>query len=202
MHLEQYDRIRDGIASGGFTPELETRITLFLCACKAVNIPFLSMASMAPATTLAWQAANSQLFRESESMTLLMRVTRWAVDPFTYIQSSQLTAPVYTECASTGFSGWPMSVESASFEALAFGHALLATVRMTPVIPAGGVAESPYAVALMRIEQENGRLLQTQIRMMKDGFAGLDTGAREEIIARKVAAVEGAFDAFLTALAV
>jgi hypothetical protein len=53
----------------------------------------------------------------------------------------------------------------------------------------------------MRIEQENGRLLQTQIRLLKDGQAGVPLEDREAMIASKSALVEGVFDAFLDLLA-
>lgn len=199
MHLEAYNAIRDRLDRTGFTPEIQTQITLFTCACKAVNLPFLAMASSAPATSIVWQAANSQLFRESEAMSLLMRVTRWSMLPLTYARSAQLTAPIYGEAASSGFTGWPLSAERASLEAVAFGHALLAKVRLTPIIPQSE-AETPYAVALMRIEQENGRLLQTQIRLLKDGFTEVDVATREAVIARKTEIVDAAFAAFLEAL--
>lgn len=200
-HLEQYDRIRARVAAEGFTPDLQTRITLFVCASKAVNMPFLAMASAAPANTLLWQATNSQLFRESEAMALLMRVTRWALGPQAYMASAQLAAPLYAEAARAGFTGWPMTAERAGLDAMAFGHALLATIRLTPILPQTNMALAPYAVALMRIEQENGRLLQTQIRMLKDGFADISEERRETAIARKAEVVEAAFDTFLSSLA-
>jgi len=218
MHLEQYDRIRARIASEGLTPGMETRIAIFACASKAVNLPFLSMAAgpsmlmgmpgsgpdaagAASAAAIAWQALNSQLFRESEALTLLVRVTRWAPDPVIYMQSMGLVAPLYSECARVGLRGWPQQGDVIGIEALALGHALLATVRLSPILPAGAASETPFAVALLRIEQENGRLLQTQIRLLKDGFAGTPMDQREDIIAQKVAIVEGAFSRFLDSLA-
>lgn len=200
MHLDQYDRIRDRIAKTGFTPELQTRITLFLCASKAVNIPFLTLAGLAPAGNLVWQSLNSQLFRESEAMTLLARSTQWSLDPLVYYQSAQLAQPLYAEAARSGFRGLPSGAEGASLDALAFGHALLATVRMTPVIPSGEMALTPYPVALARIEQENGRLLQTQIRLLKDGYASVPIAEREAIIGEKITLVDSAFSAFLASL--
>jgi hypothetical protein len=201
MHLEQYDRIRAAIAARGLTPEMETRIALFVGASKAVNLPFLSLAGMGPATTVAWQAINAQLFREAEALTLLMRVTRWAPDPMVYVLSSQLTVPLYAESIRVGWSGGTAQGEGIGLSALAFGHALLATVRLAPIIPPEEVPANPFAVALMRIEQENGRLLQTQIRLLKDGFAGVSLSDREGVIAEKAALVEAVFSRFLESLA-
>lgn len=201
MHLELYDRIRARIAAEGFTAETETRISLFLLATKGVNLPFLSLASMGPASSLVWQAANAQLFREGEAMATLMRVTQWSLLPQVYMESARLTAPLYAESLATGLHGGPMNPERYSLEAMAFGHALLSTVRLTPIIPGGDIALSPYAVALTRIEQENGRLIQTQIRLLKDGFGDIALDAREEVIARKARIVDTAFAAFLNTLA-
>lgn len=222
MHLEQYDRIRDRIALAGLTPEIETRIALFVCASKAVNLPFLALAGAAlpPAFAwpglggglgsglggggasgpggIVWQYLNSQLFRESEAVSLLCRTTRWSPDPSVYMAGAQLVAPLSTEAARTGFAGLPG--EGLGIEALAFGYALLATVRLTPILPAG-VAGNAFAVALSRIEQENGRLLQTQIRLLKDGYAEIPLPEREAIIAAKIALVGAVFDRFLDALA-
>jgi hypothetical protein len=201
VHLAEYDRIRAVVAERGFTPEIESRIALFMCACKAVNLPYLTLAGIATAATMAWQALNTQLFRESEAMTLLFRVTRWAPDPFVYLEAAQLAAPLYAECARVGFAGWPMSGEGPGLEAMALGHALLATARLTPILPETDAAQTPFAVALLRIEQENGRLLQTQIRLLKDGFGKTSPQDRETAIARKAKLVEAAFTRFLTSLA-
>jgi hypothetical protein len=134
-------------------------------------------------------------------MTLLFRVTRWTPDPFVYLEAAQLAAPLYAECARVGFAGWPMSGEGQGLEAMALGHALLATVRLTPILPETDAAQTPFAVALLRIEQENGRLLQTQIRLLKDGFGKTSPQDRETAIARKAKLVEAAFARFLTSLA-
>lgn len=216
MHLEQYDRIRDRIALAGLTPEIETRIALFVCASKAVNLPFLALAgaAMPPAFAwpglgigvggasgpggIVWQYLNSQLFRESEAVALLCRTTRWSPDPSIYMAGAQLVAPLSAEATRTGFAGLPR--EGLGIEALAFGYALLATVRLTPILPAA-VAGEPFAVALTRIEQENGRLLQTQIRLLKDGYAEIPLSEREAIIAAKIGLVGGVFDRFLDGLA-
>jgi hypothetical protein len=201
MHLAAFDRVRARIAAEGFTPDMQTRIALFLCATKAVNLPFLTLAAAGPAQGLVWQALTSQLFREAEALTLLLRVTQWSLDPAVYAESLQMTAPLYAESARSGFTGWPPPAEGVGLEALALGHALLATVRLAPVVPAGEAALSPFAVALLRIEQENGRLLQTQIRLLKDGYAAIPLADRENAIGAKAAAVDAAFARFLDALA-
>lgn len=202
MHLEAYDRVRERVTREGFTPDLQTRIALFVAASKAVNLPFLALATAAPAGGIAWQALNSQLFRESEALTLLARVTQWSLNPMVYLESAALVAPLSAAFTRAGITGWPGvgAGPGSSLEALALGHATLAAVRLAPIIPATDVATSPFAVALMRIEQENGRLLQTQIRLLKDGLGDMATETREAAIAEKAAMVEAVFARFLETL--
>ena len=76
---------------------------------------------------------------------------------------------------------------------------LLATVRFSPIIPPDRVAEA-FPLALLRIEQENGRLIQTQIRLLKDGYTSVPVSEREEIISSKIAMVEELFEKFLASL--
>ena len=142
------------------------------------------------------------MFRESEALTLLMRVTRWTPDPMVYMQSARLVAPLYAECVRARLRGLAATGRRRSgLEALAFGHALLATVRLAPILPREVRGATPFAVALLRIEQENGRLLQTQIRLLKDGYADVPVADREAVIAEKARLVEGAFSRFLNSLA-
>ena len=215
MHLDQYDRIRARITAEGLTPEIQTRLALFVCASKAANLPGLALAGMMGApnpwlaawpgigaaptggAAIAWQFLNTQFFRESEALALLARVTHWSPDPTIYATTAPLLAPLYAE--------WARADAAApgarpGIGALALGYAMLATIRLTPIFPTE-LAQDPFVVALARIEQENGRLLQTQIRLLKDGHAEIPLTERENIIAAKLRAVEAAFDHFLDTLA-
>lgn len=200
MRLDLYDRARARIAAEGFTPAIQTRLGAFVAASKAVNLPFLGMAMAGPAQSLAWLALASQCFRETEAITLLTRVTRWSFDPRDGAEAAALAAPLWAEAAKCGFAGFPASAETVSLDALAFGHALLARVRLAPVIPESAALE-PFAVALLRIEQENGRLLQTQIRLLKDGYAAAPVAVREDAVAAKAAVVDAALARLLGAVA-
>lgn len=177
MFLERYDRIRARIAAEGLTPATQTRIALYLGAVKAAGLPFLFGATMLPAATPQWQAMNEQLFRESEALALLARITNWAFDPWICAQITSVIAPLQAETLRASISGDPTGLDS-----LALGHARLATVRLAAILPEEHMPE-PFAMALLRIEQENGRLLQTQIRLLKDGLEQVPQDRREEAIA-------------------
>jgi hypothetical protein len=95
-----------------------------------------------------------------------------------YPGMSRLLAPLWVESLRVGFSGFPRPREATGLEALALWHALLATVRLSPILPEGPVSRTPFAVALLRIELENGRLVQTQIRLLKEGYADVPVPER------------------------
>ena len=59
----------------------------------------------------------------------------------------------------------------------------------------------PFVAALRRIEQESGRMIQAQIRLLKDGDCSLPLDQRERIIEEKQLAVDEAFRCFLEWLA-
>ena len=59
----------------------------------------------------------------------------------------------------------------------------------------------PFVAALRRIEQESGRMIQAQIRLLKDGDSPLPLDERERIIEDKQGAVDEAFGGFLEWLA-
>ena len=92
------------------------------------------------------------------------------------------------------------SIRAPPIAALAFGHALLARVRLAPVMPAAVDELDPFVVALRRIEQENGRMIQAQIRLLKDGASPLPVEERTRLIEDEQSVVDGAFGRFLESL--
>jgi len=56
-------------------------------------------------------------------------------------------------------------------------------------------------VALQRIEQENGRMLQTQIRLLKSIGTDIAPAEREALVEQDQELVDGVFNEFLAWLA-
>lgn len=204
MTPELFDAARRRIGGTGFDPETQTRVTLFLSAAKSSNATFLGCAQLLPVGDLVMQFLQAQQFRELEFVTLLARVTRWSPNPLLYVASGSIIAPLWAHwwAAPTivPATAMPAGAERV-YGGLAFGHALLAHVRLTPAIPAGGDPLDPFVVALQRIEQENGRMLQTQIRLLKEACTELPLEQREAIVEEKSKLVEAAFARFLGWLA-
>ena len=198
---EHYDRARAAIAARGLGADMQTRIAIFLGAAKSVNAAILCAVELQPQVTVAFPFVHGQYFREVEFAALLARVTRWSAHWPIYVQGSRLTAQLWTQWwqiqlpPGSGLGG------RAAYSALALGHALLARVRTAPLIPDGTDEMDPFVAALRRIEQESGRMIQAQIRLLKDGASGLPLDEREEIIRDRQEAVDEAFRDFLEWLA-
>jgi hypothetical protein len=203
MSVEAYDRARAAIARrNGFDAEAQTRIAVFVGAAKGVNATFLGNLSLFPGMTVAQEFIHSQYFREIEFGALFARVTRWSFDPMVYASALSIAAPLWQALWSVhGPVIGPLLDERANLRALALGHALLACVRLTPVIPRGADETEPFVVALRRLDQENGRLIQTQIRLIKDAPFTLGEEEREAVLRAEQSVVDAAFEAFLASLA-
>lgn len=201
MRKELYDRARAAIAARGFDAEIQTRIALFLGATKNVNAAILAAAELQPQVTVAYPFVHGQYFREMEFASLLARVTHWSPHPTLYAEAAALVAPIWGEWMRLQFAPGPLLDGKAAFGGLALGHALLARVRVAPVID--GIADpmDPFVAALRRIEQENGRMIQAQIRLLKDTSSPLAMKERERIIEAEQALVDTAFERFLGSLA-
>ena len=198
---EHYDKARAVIAAHGFGADMQTRISLFLGAAKSVNAAILGAVELQPQVTVAFPFVHGQYFREVEFAALLARVTRWSANWPIYVQSTRLTAQLWTQWWQLQLPPGAALSGRAAYSALALGHALLARVRTAPLIPEGTNEMDPFVAALRRIEQESGRMIQAQIRLLKDGASELPLDEREEIIKDMQEAVDEAFRCFLEWLA-
>ena len=195
-----FDRARDAIAASGFDSDTQTRIALFVGATKSLHATLLAAAELLPATSVAYPFMHGQYFREAEFATLLARITRWSANPLIYWQATALIAPLWQEWWQIQGRHGTVLDPRAAYRGLAFGHALLARVRLAPVMPAGTDELDPFVVALRRIEQENGRMIQAQIRVLKDLPVEMALAERERIVEDEQIVVDQAFGRFLESL--
>lgn len=196
---ELYDRARDRIAERGFTPQVQAKIALLLTAAKNGNLAFHGVVQWLPALGVAQQFVISQAARELEAVTLLARTTQWFAAPGLVMQASRITAPLAMAWGRVMQPPGPMFSPAAIHDGLSLGHAQFARIRLAPIVPDGEA--TPFAVALARIEQENGRMLQTQIRLLKVLGGDVPLAEREERIEADQALVDGVMTEFLGWLA-
>ena len=198
---EHYDNARAAIAARGFGADIQTRISLFLVAAKSVNAAMLGAVELQPKITIAYPSVHGQYCREAEFAALLARVTRWSSNWATYAEGARLTAPLWTQWWQIQWPAGPALDPRAAYSALALGHALLARVRTAPLIPERADELDPFVAALRRIEQDSGRMIQAQIRLLKDGASPVPLDERAKILEDKQQAVDDAFRGFLEWLA-
>lgn len=196
-----YDQARDRIAANGFTPEIQTKITLLLCTAKNGNLMYHSSVQWMQNLSIVQQFILSQYSRELEAVTLLSRTTQWSKDPMLAMEGSRIVAPLMMAWGQVMLPPGPLLNPQAAYRGISLGHAQLARIRLAPVIPDNAYPLDPFVVALQRIEQENGRMLQTQIRLLKNIGAEIPLEEREALVEQDQQLVNGVFNEFLGWLA-
>jgi hypothetical protein len=197
----RFDQARDRIAAAGFTPEIQSKITLLLSAAKNGNLMFHANLQWMPGLGVVQQFIISQSARELEAVTLLARTTQWSSDPALALTASRIVAPLVTAWSQIMLPPGPVFNPQAAYRGISLGHAQLARIRLLPIIPENADPLDPFVVALTRIEQENGRMLQTQIRLLKSIGEDVPLEEREALVEQDQELVDGVFNEFLTWLA-
>jgi hypothetical protein len=201
MTPELFDAARSRLAMTGFDAQMQTRISIFLGATKNINVALMGAAALLPITNVSQAFAHSQLFREVEAASLLARVTRWSMHWQVYAEAARLCAPLWAELARCRGFAVPTMDRRAAFNRLALSHALLARVRVAPIIPQRADELDPYVVALRRIEADSGRLIQLQIRLLQHAAQTNVVDDADVIVERAQQVIDDAYSAFLDSLA-
>lgn len=197
-----YDQARERIESDGLTPDLQTKMALLLSGTKSGNAAYHSWVQWMPRLDIAQQYAFTQYSRELEAISLLLRTTKWSTNPTLLFRSHQIIAPLAMAWSQILLLPLgPALNPDVAFRGLALGHAQLARIRLAPVIPDSADPLDPFIVALRRIEQENARMLQLQIRLLKAMTTDLPLDERESEVVGYQDIVDGVFSEFLTWLA-
>lgn len=196
-----YDRARERIAANGFTPEIQTKLTLFLCAVKNGSLMFHAGVQWMPQLNLVQQFILSQYSRELEAVTLLSKTAQWSANPMLAVEAARIAAPLGMAWAKLMLPPGPVLSPRAAYRGVSLGHAQLARIRLLGVLPENADALDPFVVALQRIEQENGRMLQTQIRLLKAIATDVPIDEREAMVGEDQELVDAVFSQFLEWLA-
>jgi hypothetical protein len=150
-------------AAGRVPPRQQTRVAAFLMSGHGAMARQLAIALAVP-TKAAWQTElNSQLYRESEIVSLLLRATSWAPDPELPFQLPAWEAAWLPRPAD----GVADRAQAFIIDMAALGHALHAVIRPAALLPESAISLDPFALALRKIELESGRLMQAQIMFLK-----------------------------------
>jgi hypothetical protein len=144
-------------------PQQQTRVASFLVSAHGALARRLAVA-LPGQLKAGWQTElNSQLHREAEILSLLLRATAWVPDftlPYLVLawEAAWLPKPV------TGVANQSLAM---TIDISALGHAVHCAIRPAALLPVEVSAEDPFVAALRRIEFESSRLIQAQIHFLK-----------------------------------
>lgn len=183
-------------------PNEQTRICLFFQAIKSINATILARVEFQPFEWLPYKFLHNQYFRELELSTLLGRSTAWTTNPFVYLDATNLNLAVWRVSEASRYLQRPMRQDRLFYEYLALSHAFMAETRILPLLPPEKPLDTRFLVVLKDIDEENGRQIQTQIRLLKDLQCGLERDTREYIVEEQRVRVAGLFERLLREIAV
>jgi len=148
---------------GRVPPLQQTRVAAFLISAHGALARQLAFA-LPGQFDAGWQTElNAQLYRATETVSLLIRATAWTPDfSLPTLMWSWEAAWLPKVPAGVNDQRVGMTIDIA-----AFGHALHGAIRPAALLPVEAAAADPFVVALRRIEFESSRLIQAEIRFLK-----------------------------------
>lgn len=187
-------------ASGRVAPEKQTRLASFLITAHQANVQLLQGVELIPFETVWHGVFHSQLWHEIELVQLLLRVTTWVPDLALAGEAAAWQSFWWRQQLEIGTTAMREGAERASVAATALGHALHSVVRLTPLLPQGASPHDPFNAALIGADLEAGRMIQAQIRFLKELPFGLERAEIERLVAEKRDAVSELWQAFVSKL--
>ncbi len=192
--------VRKHLSEYPLGPDEQTRICLFLQGVKSINATILAKVEFQPFDWLPYKFLHNQYFKEIELSTLLGKATQWSSNPFVYMEATNLNLFLVNHTGAARYMQGFFELDRTFYEYLALSHAFMADVRFLPLLPASIPLDSPFLSALKEIEEENGRQIQAQIRLLKDVPVPLEREEKEAIIEQQWGRVEEVYDRFLEEL--
>ncbi len=181
----------------GLGSDDQTRISLFVLAVKQANSMILSKVEYHALDWTTYSFLHNQYYREIELATLIHRATAWSNNIYIYAEMARFNMKFWQKTELGKYFLIPISRDKQFFEYLALSHAFMSEIRFIPLFPATWKLETPFLQTLYNMEVESGRLIQTQIRMLKEMELNLELAEKELLVERKRADIETLFIDFL-----
>jgi len=182
------------------TSDEQTLITLFLQSIKTANSATLSKIVFAELDWLPFRFLHEQYYKELELVSLLAKATDWSTSPKVYADATALNLKLMQKTTIMQFMMGLFPDKRQFYDYLALSHAFMSQIRFLPLLPASNPLTSKFLNAIGEIEVANGRLIQTQIRMLKDWDVPLTIEEKEAIIGKNSAIVGELFSDLLLLL--
>ena len=148
---------------GRVPPAQQTRVSAFLISIHGALARRLSL-GLPAAFHHGWETEwHSQLHRETEIATLMLRATSWIADlelPALCLGWEMTWLPRAAQgVADVGLASW--------IDLAALAHAAHGVVRPAALLPLEADPQDAFVLALRRVEFESSRLIQAQIVFLK-----------------------------------
>jgi hypothetical protein len=148
---------------GRIPPPQQTRVASFLISAHGALARQLAFA-LPQQMKAGWQTElNAQFYRESEIVSLLLRATSWAVD----LELPMLIASWEAAWLPKPVNGPSDRSLASTIDIAALGHAIHGAIRPAALLPDKVPPETPFVMALRRIEFDSSRMIQAQIQFLK-----------------------------------
>lgn len=180
--------------------ESKSRISLFVIAVKSANAAVLKTFEFQPVDSAAYSFLHAQLFKELELITKLQRLTPWTNNWNVYKEAVEFNTKLWQETNLTHFLLGPFGLDRRLYEYLALSYAFLSEINFMSVVTIRNIDSDPYVAVLHDLEEENGKVIQTQLRLLKDIDVPLKREEREEIVEGSRARIRAIYDQFLLRL--
>jgi hypothetical protein len=160
----------------------QTKITLFVQSTKLANSLIVPKIEFQKIDWQSYKFFNQQMYKNMQSSYLLAKATKWTTNFLVYFKYSQIAASFWDQADVAKFIAFNFTQDETGvklYEFLAFSHALLSEIRITPIVV--DLPMDNYVSLLNDIEEDNGRQIQLQVRLLKDMEVPLTLDEKEDI---------------------
>lgn len=185
-------------AEGRLPAHQQTHVGAFLVSAHGALARQHAFALTMALDPVALTELNTQLYREAEIVSLLLRATRWTPVPTLGLLIAAWEA-AWLPRPAEGVADQRLALAIGS---AALAHAVHAGIRPAALLPAEVAANDPFAMALHRVEFESGRLLQGQILFLKSASVAPYRDNVSALLDRRHAEVRRLWRAMLGAIGV
>lgn len=196
-HKSIKDAAVEYFSTASLTADQQTKISNFLINVRLTNAMILSKNEILPLDWRVYAFLHKQYYKELELVTRLQKSTQWSMNPLVYLDGSRMNVEFWNKTRAYMFMSGFISVDRPFYEYLALSHAFMSEIRLIPLFPADLPLDNAFMAALYEAEVENGRQIQTQIRLLKDMDVSLSRQEKETIITEKRIIIAGLFENLL-----
>jgi len=176
----------------------QTKITLFVQGTKIANSLIFPRIELQQIDWQPYKFFIYQMYKNMESSYLLAKATKWTWNHLVYWRFQQIAASFWDQADIGRYiaSNWTLDETKVRlYEFLAFSHALLSQIRISPLVV--DLPVDDYLALINEIEEDNGRQIQLQVRLLKDMEVPLTLDQKEDISLTERIKVGAVYQKFL-----